>query len=256
MINSGKFRANAVVLLLTLLAPLLTSFHIGQVKPGNEIVFNGNSFLVYVISLKNDSLSMYYLREDSSRIGNFVALKSHLEDQNKELLFATNAGMFNPAHEPVGLYIENGKQVTPVNTSNGQGNFFLKPNGIFSIDKRNKGRIETTEAYLKSPYRVKFATQSGPMLVIDGSIHPAFTKGSKNKYIRSGVGQAGADLMIFAISKHPVNFYDFAELFKMHFECRNALYLDGAISKFYIKGNSETTLNSRVDFGVIIGQYK
>ena len=125
----------------------------------------------------------------------------------------------------------------------------MKPNGIFLVDNEEAKVIETSKFEQKDS--TIFATQSGPMLLIDGAIHPAFNEGSKNVHIRNGVGIADDGSIVFAISNEPVNFYDFASLFKEKYGCQNALYLDGFVSKCHLSelGRSDKGEN----FGVIIG---
>ena len=97
---------------------------------------------------------------------------------------------------------------------------------------------------------MKWATQSGPMLVIDGAIHSAFKKGSINVNIRNGVGILPDNKIVFAISKEEINFYDFAEYFK-NLGCKNALYLDGFVSRMYLPEKNLSATDGA--FGVIIG---
>jgi len=111
--------------------------------------------------------------------------------------------------------------------------------------------MEYDKSQNKSYTRV--ATQSGPLLVIDGKLHPALTDGSKNVHIRNGVGINKDGKVVFVISNQKTNFYDFASLFKEVLECDNALYLDGAISKMFI---NETNRNEDGRFGVMIGVVK
>ena len=123
-----------------------------------------------------------------------------------------NGGMFKPDYSPVGLFIQQQTTITPLDTSTGNGNFYLKPNGVFYITKGNKAVICTTPDFADNG-QIKFATQSGPMLVIDGAIHPAFKKGSTNANIRNGVGLLPGNKLLFAMSKEPISFYDFADYF-------------------------------------------
>ena len=117
-------------------------------------------------------------------------------------------------------------------------NFYLKPNGVYFIDSLRVSHIKTSEDFQKivesKNVVVKYATQSGPMLLTDGKIHPSFTRQSNNKKIRSGVGIINENLTVFAISIDETNFYNFALLFKDIFGCKDALFLDGAISKMYL----------------------
>ena len=162
-----------------------------------------------------------------------------------------NGGMYKKDNSPEGLYIENGKVLMPLNTTNGNGNFYLKPNGVFYISSKNIPAIITTEKFKNS--NIKYATQSGPMLVIDGQIHAAFKQGSTNLNIRNGVGILEDGKVVFAMSKEEINFYDFANYFKK-LGCKNALYLDGLVSRAYLP--SENWVQTDGDFGVIIGVTK
>ena len=169
-----------------------------------------------------------------------LALAAHYSELEYEhggpLLFATNAGMFHDDGSTVGLYIQNRKEIYPINTEEGTGNFFLKPNGVFWFGDGAVG-VESTESYLKNARSPRFATQSGPMLVIDGVINPNFSKKSKNKNIRSGVCAMGEEVL-FILSTEDVTFYDLAQEFQAA-GCNNALYLDGYLSDFWIDGKDQ-----------------
>jgi len=161
--------------------------------------------------------------------------------------------MFNKDFSPQGLYIENGITKAKIDTlQNGYGNFYLQPNGIFSITKDNKAKICTTESF-KNDGNIKYATQSGPMLIIDGEIHPKFNQDSENVHIRNGVGILPNGNLLFAMSKEKVCFYDFASYFKQN-GCMNALYLDGFVSKVFLPSDNWMQMDGK--FGVIIGETK
>lgn len=132
----------------------------------------------------------------------------------------------------MGLYIEEGKTIQPLNTRNGEGNFYLSPNGVFFIKNDDQAGIALTGNFKNTD--IKYATQSGPMLVIDGKINAGFTKESASLYIRNDVGITRDNKTVFKISNVPVSLYDFAEYF-FKLGCENALYLDGAISNIYVK---------------------
>ena len=142
------------------------------------------------------------------------------------LLFATNAGMFDPALKPVGLYVEQGRELVHVNTTSGYGNFHMKPNGIFYIFS-HRAAVAETRAFLKQRPQADLATQSGPMLVMNGRVHPRFDKRSTSLKARNGVGVRADGKVIFAISQGEVSFDAFARLFRDGLNCPNALFLDG-----------------------------
>ena len=198
---------------------------------------------------KTTTIQLYWKDSKGEIIGNFDQLQKMAEGSGSKLLFAMNGGMFTTDYKPVGLYIENGKQATPINLRNGHGNFHMEPNGIFYIDDKKLAHVCTSNAY-PGNRNVQYATQSGPMLLVDGKIHPAFTKGSSNTNIRNGVGILPNNQVLLAISNEPVNFYDFAEYFK-EAGCRDALYLDGVISGAYVAGKDG--INRQGKFGVLVG---
>lgn len=209
-----------------------------------------DKIISYIVDPKKQDLQLYWKDGKGEIIQNFENLKTYVAGKNKKLVFAMNGGMFQPDYTPCGLYIQKQQTIRPLVTASGSGNFFLKPNGVFYINNNNTAAICTTPNFTNDNKQVKWATQSGPMLVIDGAIHPAFKQGSANVNIRNGVGILPDNRIVFAISKEEINFYDFAEYFK-NLGCKNALYLDGFVSRMYLpeKNLSETDGN----FGVIIG---
>jgi len=211
----------------------------------------GNDNIIsYIVDPQKQDLQLYWKDDKGQIIQNFDNLKNYLAGKNKKLVFAMNGGMYKPDNSPCGLYIHQQKTITPLVTGSGSGNFFLKPNGVFYINNKNQAVICTTPDYPNNNKQVKSATQSGPMLVIDGAIHSAFNKGSANVNIRNGVGILPGNKIVFAISKEEINLYDFAEYFK-NLGCKNALYLDGFVSRMYLP--EKNLLDTDGNFGVIIG---
>ncbi|SLN43375.1 phosphodiester glycosidase family protein [Roseisalinus antarcticus] len=159
-----------------------------------------------------------------------------VEDELGPLRFAMNAGMYHPDLSPVGHYVEEGREEMRVIPNEGPGNFGMLPNGVFCIQEARAFVIETL-AYERDRPDCRFATQSGPMLVIDGALHPRFIEGSDSRHVRNGVGtSADGRRVVFAISDGVVNFYDFATLFRDHLGLPNALYFDGRISRLHAPG--------------------
>jgi uncharacterized protein YigE (DUF2233 family) len=191
-----------------------------------------NSYSVCRIDLRETHLELFNLDGNGAPLGSFGALAESLRMEGKDLAFAMNAGMFDEALKPIGLYIEDGNQAKKLNRRDGYGNFHVKPNGVFYI-KGDQVGVAATEAYVKLKETPDFATQSGPMLVIDGKIHPKFSETGMSYKIRNGVGVLDAHTAIFVISENAVNFYDFALLFRDRLKCINALFFDGTVSSLY-----------------------
>ena len=159
-------------------------------------------------------------------------MKAELASQGLSLPFAMNGGMYHRDRSPVGYYVEGRRKLSEAVTGPGPGNFHMRPNGIFFVEGDSAGVMES-RAFLKRNRRPDYATQSGPMLVIEGKLHPRFLAGSDFKKRRNGVGMIDRHTMVFAISEGPVSFHDFATLFRDQLACRNALFLDGTISSLH-----------------------
>jgi uncharacterized protein YigE (DUF2233 family) len=114
--------------------------------------------------------------------------------------------MYRSDFRPVGLYIENSRELTQANTITLTGtpsqipNFYKKPNGVFFVGNDEAGILETGRFLANRP-SAKYATQSGPMLVIDGAIHPAFIVGSTDRKPRNGVGVSSPTEVHFVITQ-------------------------------------------------------
>ena len=194
-----------------------------------DITFEDAPYTVCEVSAGADL--RLFLQGPDGNLGSFGAVNDLLAGDGLALTFAMNAGMYHADRAPVGLYIADGVQVAPIVTSDGPGNFGLLPNGVFCIG----GSFAVIEArsFAANPPACRYATQSGPMLVIDGALHPRFLPGSDSNNIRYGVGVTADGTAIFAISGTRVNFHSFARLFRDVLATPNALFLDGSISRLY-----------------------
>lgn len=163
---------------------------------------------------------------------NYQNVVERLEDAGESVIAVTNAGIFEPGLVPTGLYVEDREVLRPLNLEEGYGNFYLKPNGVFFVDGNGFGILESTNFDAEN-LGVDYALQSGPLLLQEFSIHPAFTLGSKNCRLRSGIGISPDGQAIIAITNGAVNFYDFSVWFRDIVGAKDALYLDGAISMLY-----------------------
>jgi uncharacterized protein YigE (DUF2233 family) len=161
---------------------------------------------------------------------------------SQQLVFAMNAGMFHPDYLPVGLHVEQGHELFPLNTKTGTGNFFMQPNGVFLLNQQGKHShkhqrvqiLSTTDFQKNKPEHIVLATQSGPLLVYQGQINPQFSLNSQSRFIRNAVGIKQQDKAVFVITNQSVSFYELANFFKSTLKIDNALYLDGTISSLYL----------------------
>ena len=199
----------------------------------NDIAYDGNRYTVCEVDASKEQLRLFLRDEHGTVYGNFSSIDTALADEGKQLAFATNAGMYHSNRSPVGLYIEDQQQQMRLVPNAGPGNFGLLPNGVFCM---RDGRADVYESlkYRDSGVTCTHATQSGPMLVIDGELHPRFLVDSNSYYVRNGVGTSDdGKRVVFAISRNTVTFHQFGSLFRDGLKLPNALYFDGNISRLH-----------------------
>ncbi|KGK78562.1 hypothetical protein PM03_13200 [Thalassobacter stenotrophicus] len=198
-----------------------------------------------VCEVAPDARVELFLRDEAGNIlGAFSSVKSRVDGT---IVMAMNAGMYHDDRRPVGLYIEDGIQEAPIVTRAGPGNFGLLPNGVFCL-RADRSDVIESRAFAANQPACTDATQSGPMLVIDGALHPRFLPGSTSRNIRNGVGtSADGQRVVFAISDDAVTFHEFGTLFRDALDLPNALYFDGRISRLYAPAVG------RNDFGLPLG---
>jgi uncharacterized protein YigE (DUF2233 family) len=201
-------------------------------NPCAPMRFEDAAYVVCTFDARRDDIQLFWKGVDDHVYGGFSRLAGALAARGRSLRFAMNAGMFEDNLSPVGLYIEDGRQRHRADLREGASNFHLRPNGVFYVGDGAAGVAETARFLADGP-KARFATQSGPMLVLDGRIHPRISPSGASEKIRNGVGVRDGAIVSFAISEEPVTFYAFAKLFRDRLNCPNALFLDGTISSLY-----------------------
>lgn len=193
-----------------------------------DVSFDGASFTTCEVGADED-LRLFLSDGEGAPLGNFASVAGSVEGT---LAFAMNGGMFHKDFRPVGLYVQDGKELSPASDGGGYGNFGLLPNGIFCIGEDVK--VWESASFAKASPACTYATQSGPMLVIDGALHPRFLPDSTSYKLRNGVGtSADGSRAVFAISNGYVTFHHFARLFRDHLGLPDALFLDGSVSRLH-----------------------
>lgn len=193
-----------------------------------------------------DDIRLWHRDEDGSILGTFERVNGLLAAQGLTLGVAMNGGMYHDDRRPVGHYVENGVETMRLVTSEGPGNFGLLPNGVFCLAGTTAMVLETN-AFADSGTACDFATQSGPMLVIDGTLHPRFRPDGTSSFIRNGVGVRDDGQVVMAISDRPVTFHSFGRFFRDELQTPNALFIDGNVSRLYAPSLG------RNDFGFPMG---
>jgi uncharacterized protein YigE (DUF2233 family) len=210
------------------------------------------------VGAKKERLELL-LRDDAGMpLKTLRAAAEWLKSHGKEMTFGMNGGMFEPDFTPTGLFVNEGEQLRPLNDSQPKmppgrltPNFYLQPNGVFLVTDKGAQIVKTAD-YRKVSGKVRLATQSGPLLVFDDEINPAFNPKSKNTCARNAVGVDEAGKVFFAISSSniPISFYELAKFFRDELKCRNALFLDGVISSIYPRQLGRDDSNQ--EFGPIL----
>ncbi len=168
-------------------------------------------------------------------------------NEDDTIAFAFNAGMFDEEGDPIGYFVEDKERLSRLNRADGPGNFHMKPNGVF-YGTGGKWRVTSTEWFFKTVRdRPSFGTQSGPLLVTAGNLHPEITEDGPSKAVRNGVGVDAAGKAHFVLSETPVSFGLLARFYRDELKTDNALYLDGNVSALW------DPATERIDVGAPIG---
>ncbi|TGE29947.1 hypothetical protein E5K02_03310 [Hymenobacter metallicola] len=210
---------------------------------------SADGYVRYTVDVRRQDLRLYWQDDRQQPLRSIANLRNWLEGQGQRLVFATNAGMYKANNVPQGLFIQNGRVLNPLDTTRGAGNFYLKPNGVFYTTSDGQAQVCSTEQFRYSR-RIRYATQSGPLLLLHGRMHPAFRRGAANLNVRNGVGVLPNGQVVFAMSRQKVSLYEFADYFR-RLGCRNALYLDGFVSRTYLPAKGWVQTDG--DFGVLVG---
>jgi uncharacterized protein YigE (DUF2233 family) len=252
-----SFRKALLPAALTLLSALVAQP--AQARQCAQELFEDVGYVVCTIDPAASDLRLFWRDTQSRPYRTFSKVAEAVRNQGQDLVFAINAGMYQSDFSPLGFYVEDSEELRRADTTSIEGpsrlipNFYKKPNGIFFLSETGAG-ILPTAGFLDERPDARFATQSGPMLVIENALHPALIPGSTDRTRRSGVGVCKGGQIRFAISDGRVNFHDFAVLFRDHLACPNALFLDGGQGAgLYLPEMRRNDFSRHGGYGPIIG---
>lgn len=220
--------------------------HAASANPCTEETFEGSRFSVCAADTKAHDIALAWADSSGAPYRAFHIYAA--KNDTKTVRFAMNAGMFHFDGRPVGLLKIDGRDIGRLSTKDGPGNFHMKPNGVFYIAANGIG-IEPTDTFAERT-DAESATQSGPMLLIDGALHPSFQDDGPSRLIRNGVGVRGKQRAFFVISEDPVSFGKFARLFRDRLDCTDALYFDGTVSSLWVP--SQNREDKAFPFGAMV----
>ena len=213
-------------------------------------MFEGSQFTVCSAS---GPIEIHSTGADGKPTRGFAQLEAQLGERAPNVAFAMNAGMFDEEGRAIGLLIEKGDEVHAINRRSGGGNFHLLPNGVFLVRRDGSADVVTTAAFKPSD-DIAYASQSGPMLLIDGKLHPDFEPDGESRNIRNGVGIGPDGKPLFVISEDFVSFGKFARFFRDTLKAKDALYFDGSVSSLWDPANGRRDVGA--ELGPIVVGFK
>ena len=213
---------------------LLSSLTAGLLSPLGARA--SDTVTAMAVDLARFRISLHWKDGAGRPYGTIQALADALAARGARVAAVTNAGIYERDGTPLGLHVENGVVLRPINRETGAGNFYLMPNGVFAVSE-DGARISETSAFGLDP-GVRTATQSGPLLVLDGAIHPAFRPNSSSRRSRNAVGVRADGAVVLAMTRAPVNLWTMAKVLRDDLGCPSALYLDGVISQLWVPGGA------------------
>lgn len=212
----------------------------------------------YTVTFDPEVTDLRMFNSADKGIHTFETVSAIADSLGLSVQLLMNGGMYQRDRSAQGLLILEGQTIQPIDTqTNGYGNFYLQPNGVFAIDTTGKALLLTPQEFADSVDEevIRYATQSGPMLLVEGEPNPLFSDPSPNRHIRNGVGLTPEGKVVFAISEQPVTFYNLASLFRMK-GCNQALYLDGFVSRMYVPELGIGALSDGADLGPLIAIFQ
>lgn len=234
---------------------------VSRSEPGAALRFSSPGFEartvagfdVVAFSLDRVEPRLYWLGVDGQPLRTYAALEQAVAREKRTLLAAANAGIFEPGLVPTGLHVQRGSAQRPLERGSGRGNFYLRPNGVFAVEG-TRARILETDEYGREAaagLHSSEATQSGPLLVRAGRLHPQITAGSDSLAIRSAIGVRADGTVVLAVSREEVNLHAAATFMRDREHCPDALYLDGYISTLHVPA-AKRPARQRYDYAGMI----
>lgn len=227
-----------LIIALALLVGILLFRNVGKApaptKTGDctPTTFENAAFTECVAVPGKHQISLRLKGKEGVIFRGFPTLAQELD--SKTVAFAVNGGMYDTASRPIGYYVEGRERLRQINKADAEGNFYLKPNGIFFGEANGAWRVLTSEEFAQQVNkRPLFGTQSGPMLLLGGKLHPSLAENGASLKLRNSVCVDGKGAAHFAISDEPVSFGQIARLMKRACGDANALFLDGTVSSLW-----------------------
>ncbi len=194
-------------------------------------VFEGVALTHCIADPALHRIEMANIGADKQPFGSLAAFAATVEPA--DIAFVMNGGMYGDDLKPLGYFVQKGERLKELDRGDGDGNFYMKPNGLFFGSSAGWRVMGSNTFFNTVGDRPQFGTQSGPLLLIEGKLHPEIQDDGPSKAIRNAVGVDGKGRAHFVISDAPVSFGQLARYFRDELKVSNALYLDGQVSSLW-----------------------
>jgi uncharacterized protein YigE (DUF2233 family) len=147
-------KAKTITFVLAAATILATHNHsaLAETEPCRAMEYERNPYTICEVDLLKHMIRLYWKKPDGTAYAYLSALPQAVEREAGRMLFATNAGMFDSALKPVGLYVEQGRELVHVNTTSGYGNFHMKPNGVFYVSVDRAAVVEKRRRFAREQF--------------------------------------------------------------------------------------------------------
>lgn len=177
---------------------------------GEKLLSPWSHIHVFRIDLKNNELDLITAKNIDRKFAKVDEFSQH-----SNALITINGGFFDHNHHPLGLRISHQQQKNPLKRISWWGVFYVE---------NQKPYLSSMNQY-KNDNNIDFALQSGPRLLVDGtilSLKPGLAE-------RTALGISTNNRIIILVSENnPMTTTELAELMKSSpLDCLDALNLDG-----------------------------
>lgn len=213
-------------------APTPDTVPIGTTSACSAIRFEDIDLTHCIADPAQHTINVVYGPGDQSQgYGTLSAFAESVEADT--IAFAMNGGAFSDDLTPRGYLVSGGDRLSELSRASGEGNFFMKPNGVF-FGSAGRWRILTSDRFFSTVRdRPRFGTQSGPILLVGGELGGAISENGNSRAIRNGVGVDADGKAHFVISLAPLSFGQLARYFRDEAGVSDALFLDANSSSLW-----------------------
>ncbi|HEU0012525.1 MAG TPA: phosphodiester glycosidase family protein [Longimicrobium sp.] len=197
-----------------------------QPEPAVRVVaYGGAEYYVVHADLRRHRVRLHWKDRAGRPYGSPSALARALAAEGERVVAVTNGAIFSREMAPLGLHVERGAALVPLNRGAGTGNFFRPaPNAVFAVLRDGTARIVRRDAAVPLAARMVEGAQSGPRLVERGRTRHRF--GDRRMH-RTGIGVCSPTDVYLVVTRTGASLNELARLYRERLGCADAMFLDG-----------------------------